>query len=258
MGLSSLAGLVIGIGFVLYSIFSGGSIKDFWDISSVYIVVGGTFGAMLVNYPGKEFLNSFKAIKKVVTYKKIDMNQTLKKILELAYVSKKNGLLALEPLCEDIQEDFFKKGVMLIVDGTSSDMTRSILELEIDLCVDRDAREQAFMLMVSKFAPAFGMIGTLIGLIKMLKNLQDVSTVGPSMAVALVTTFYGAFIANTIFIPLAGRLKYISGLDVIAKEMMIEGIISIQLGETPFMIEEKLKKYIEEAEKGKTDEETAK
>jgi chemotaxis protein MotA len=256
MGLSVIAGLGIAIGLIVYAIVSGGPIQDFVDIQSIMIVIGGTIGALMVNYPGKEFKLAGKALGKVLTYKKPNMNEILKKIIEMSYTSKKNGILALEAVAEEIDNAFLKRGIMLIVDGTPSDATRSILELEIDLSVQQDENEQGFMKTGGKMAPAFGMIGTLIGLIKMLKDLSDVSSVGPNMSVALITTFYGSFIANVVFVPLAGRLKYISDVDVVVKEMIVEGIVSIQMGESPYMIQEKLNKYIKDDEREKEVEQT--
>ena len=173
-----------------------------------------------------------RSVVRVITYKNKDLEALSKKIVELAYVSKKEGLLALESRVEDIGDDFLIKGIMLIIDGTNPELTQKALELEMDLLAKRDESEQAFMNTAAKYAPAFGMIGTLIGLIKMLKNLNDVSSVGPAMAVAIVTTFYGTVLANVLFIPLAGRLKYICDLDGLCREMVTEGILSIQSGET--------------------------
>lgn len=257
MGLSVIAGLIVAIGLVVYAIMSGGNINDFMHMQSALIVVGGTIGALMVSYPGKEFKVAGQAIGKVLTYKKPNMNEILKKIIEMSYTSKKNGILALEAVAEEIDNAFLKRGIMLIVDGTPSDATRSILELEIDLSVQQDNNEQEFMKTGGKMAPAFGMIGTLVGLILMLKDLSDVTSVGPNMSVALITTFYGSFIANVVFVPLANRLKYISDIEVIAKEMIVEGIVSIQMGESPYMIQEKLNKYIKEDEREKDVEQAA-
>jgi len=244
MGITSLVGLLMGAGFVVYAIVSGGSISDFIDASSVMIVIGGTFGAMLFNYPIERFIGGVKSFMKVVTYKEINRKELLDKIVELAYASKKEGLLALETYAEEIKEAFFKKGILLVVDGTSPELTRTILELDISIKEDQDKWEQDFMNDAAKFAPAFGMIGTLIGLIKMLSNLSDSDSLGPSMSIALITTFYGALLANVVFTPLAGRLKYISKFESESKEMIVEGILAIQSGESPFTIKEKLNTYI--------------
>lgn len=244
MGFTSLAGLILGAFFVIWAIVSDGSIKDFYEISSIFIVIGGTFGAMMFNYPLTSFIGGLKAFIRVITYKAVNRQELLDKIIELAYTSKKEGLLALENYASEIKEEFFKKGILLVVDGTSPELTKNILELDITLKEDQDKLEQDFMNDAAKFAPAFGMIGTLIGLIKMLKNLNDSETLGPSMSIALITTFYGALLANVVFTPLAGRLKNISKYECESKEMIVEGILSIQSGESPFTIKEKLSSYL--------------
>ena len=243
--------MVIAFGFVFLSIASGGAIGDFIDTDSLMIVCGGTAGALLLNYPIDAFMTAFKSFMKILSYKKKNLDDLLRKIIELAYMSKKEGLLALEAGAEDIQEPFFKKGIMLVVDGTSPELTKEALELDMALGDERSGNEQMFMLDAAKFFPAFGMIGTLIGLIKMLKNLSDASTLGPSMAIALITTFYGALLANVIFTPMAGRLKTMSAEDRIYKEMVVEGVLAIQSGETPYLIEEKLGSFIDKKKDAK-------
>jgi len=244
MGFTSIIGIVIAFGFVIFSIMSGGDINDFIDNQSIMIVFGGTMGAMLLNYPVEAFATAVKSFIKIVKYKKKNLDDVLRKIIELAYMSKKEGLLALEAGAEDIKEDFFRKGIMLVVDGTSPDLTKEALELDMTITEEKSGTEQMFMLDMAKFFPAFGMIGTLIGLIKMLKNLSDASTLGPSMAIALITTFYGALLANVVFTPMAGRLKLMSNEENIYREMVVEGVLAIQSGETPYLIEEKLGSFI--------------
>ncbi|MGI5877260.1 MAG: motility protein A [Christensenellales bacterium] len=252
MGLTALLGMLLGVILIFFSIVADGSpITDFYDFASVVIVFGGTFCSLLLQYPLESFAKAGRSVVKVLTYKNRDLDDLRKKIVELAYLSKKEGLLALESRVEEIGDEFLIKGIMLIIDGTNPELTKKALELEMDLLAQRDESEQAFMNTAAKYAPAFGMLGTLIGLIKMLKNLNDVSSVGPAMAVAIVTTFYGSFLANVLFIPLAGRLKYIDDLDSLRREMVTEGILSIQSGETPSIIEEKLGTYVEKSQRKK-------
>ncbi|NLG36796.1 MAG: motility protein A, partial [Clostridiales bacterium] len=169
MGMTALLGMLLGIGLVIFSIlFDGSPITDFFDLSSVMIVFGGTFCSLLLQYPLESFVKAGRSVVRVITYKNKDLEALSKKIVELAYVSKKEGLLALESRVEDIGDDFLIKGIMLIIDGTNPELTQKALELEMDLLAKRDESEQAFMNTAAKFSPAFGMIGTLIGLIKML------------------------------------------------------------------------------------------
>jgi chemotaxis protein MotA len=250
MGFTAVLGLLIGFGCILYGIINdGSSIATFYDLSSILIVIGGTAGAMLLQFPPQAFRKAVGSVIKVLTYRKKNLEDMKKTIVELAYVSKKEGLLALESRIEKLDEEFFKKGIMLIIDGTNPELTKKSLDLEMDLYLQRDEEEQKFMDAAGKFAPAFGMVGTLIGLIKMLKSLNDVASIGPAMAVAIVTTFYGALLANMLFIPMAGRLKYISTMEGLCREMIAEGILSIQTGETPSIIDEKLSTYVEKGKK---------
>jgi len=249
MGFTSLLGIVLSIGFVLYGILYGGKLGDFYDLSSIFITVGGTLGALMVNFTLEEFVKAGKSFVKVFTYQKINMESLRDQIVDMAYISKKEGLLALEARMEETKDPFFKKCLMLVIDGTNPELTKKTIELEMDLYLQQDEMEQKFLAAASKLAPAFGMIGTLIGLIQMLNNLNDSSTIGPSMAVALVTTFYGAIIANAICIPMGGRLKNISIAGDLARQMIAEGILSIQSGETPFVIREKLEVYLDKGKR---------
>ncbi|MFA5340347.1 MAG: MotA/TolQ/ExbB proton channel family protein [Clostridia bacterium] len=250
----ALVGVVLAILLVIYGILENGQIITFYDLPSIYIVIGGTIGALLCNYPLKDLITSIKAFTKVVKYKTPNRKAILDKIVELAYASKKEGLLALEKYTEEMKDDFFKKGLLLIVDGTSPEDARNTLESEISITEQHDKLIQDIYGQAAKLSPAFGMIGTLIGLINMLQKLNDVSNLGTSMSVALVTTFYGAFLANVLFIPAAGRLKFISDTEVENKTMMLEGILAIQAGESPYLIKEKLSSYIIKSGKEKKEE----
>lgn len=249
MGFTAIIGIIVAFGFVIFSIASGGDISEFIHMGSIMIVFGGSIGALLLNHPVEAFARALRSFIKILTYKKNNLEDVLRKIISLAYMSKKEGLLALETGAEDIEDPFFKKGVMLVVDGTSPEQTKEAMELEMSLVDEKSEEEQRFMLDAAKFFPAFGMIGTLIGLINMLQNLSDSEKLGPAMAVALVTTFYGALIANVIFTPMAGRLKTMNSEDRICKEMIIRGVLAIQSGETPYLIEEKLTAFTDKKNK---------
>jgi chemotaxis protein MotA len=240
----AIIGIALSIFLVFYSILLNGKLISFFDLPSIYITVGGTIGSLLCNYPLKSLLACGRGIVKVVKFKAPDKQAILDKIIELAYASKKEGLLALEKYTEEMTDEFLKKGVLLIVDGTKPEDARNVLESDISLTEQHDKLIQDVFNQAAKLAPAFGMIGTLIGLINMLGKLDDIGTLGDSMAVALVTTFYGSVIANVICIPIAGRLKCISDIEVENKTMMIEGIMAIQSGESPYLIKEKLSSYI--------------
>lgn len=247
----AVLGVVLAVAFVILSISQNGSIMDFYDEPSIFIVIGGTIGALLCNYPIKSLLSMGKAFILTIKFKAPNRQLILDKLVELSYASKKEGLLALERYTEEMKDEFFKKGVLLIVDGTSPEDARNTLESDIAIKEQQEKLVQDIYNQASKLAPAFGMIGTLIGLINMLKTLEDTATLGPSMSIALITTFYGALLANVLFIPVAGRLKYISDNEVECKTMILEGVLAIQAGESPYLIKEKLGSYIVKSGKEK-------
>lgn len=244
MDISTLIGIIAGMGLVLWGIMSTGQLGWFWSFSSALIVVGGTIAATFVAYPLNKVLETFKVVKKAFSNTDFKPGTIINEIIDLANVARREGLLALEEAVEQIQDEFLNKGVMLIVDGTDPELVKNILETELSFLEERHGQGQGLFDMMGTLAPAFGMIGTLIGLVVMLAQLDDPSTIGPSMAVALITTFYGSLMANLIFIPIAKKLKIKSREEVLLKEIMIEGLLSIQAGENPRIIEEKLKAFL--------------
>ena len=256
MDLATLIGILLGFGFMLMGIMLGGSLSSFWDTPSVVIVLGGTIAGTLVAFPLNKMKQAMPVLKKAFSSKELEPGDTISKIIDLANTARREGLLALEEASESLDDDFLQKGVMLIVDGTDPELVRNILETELAFLESRHSSGRGLFEMMGSLAPAFGMIGTLIGLVQMLQKLDDPSTIGPSMAVALITTFYGSVLANLIFIPIAAKLKVRSGEEILIKEIMVEGLLSIQAGENPRIIEEKLKAFLppttrKELQKGK-------
>ncbi|WP_353095303.1 MotA/TolQ/ExbB proton channel family protein [Tissierella praeacuta] len=244
MDIATVLGLISGIGFTVWGILQSGSLLDYWDFPSVVIVLGGTAAATFMAYPLKDISNIGKVLQKTFTYKSTSANDIIEDIINLANVARKEGLLSLEEYASKLDDDFLKKGIMLIVDGTDPDLVRNILETELMFLEERHGQGQGTLEAMGAFAPAFGMLGTLIGLINMLQKMDDPKAIGPNMSVALVTTFYGSLLANVIFLPLAKKLNVRSKSEVLIKELMIEGLLSIQAGENPRIIEEKLKTFI--------------
>ena len=234
----------MGLTFVIGGIATSGEFSSYFDFSSIVIVLGGTIASTITSYPIQNFLKTGKVIKKAFLHKEYSPDETIAKIIELANIARKEGLLSLEEQGEELDDDFLQKGIMLIVDGTDPELVRNILETELIFLEERHAEGQSIFETMGTYAPAYGMLGTLIGLINMLKHLDDPSTIGPNMSVALVTTFYGSFLANVIFLPLAGKLKIKSDKEILVKGLMVEGLLSIQAGENPRIIEEKLKTFI--------------
>jgi chemotaxis protein MotA len=244
MDIGTLAGILGGLGIVAWGILMGGSLGDFIDPPSLVIVFGGSFSAIFVAFPLSNVLGIGKIIGKTMKNNEFNAGQIIDKIIQLANVARREGLLSLEEAVSEINDDFLKKGVMLIVDGTDPELVKNILETELGNLMSRHSSGKALFDNLGSLTPAFGMVGTLIGLVQMLKKLDDPSTIGPSMAVALITTFYGSLFANLFFIPMANKLAVKSAEEVQVREIMIEGLLSIQAGENPRIIEEKLKSFL--------------
>lgn len=245
----TLVGLLSGIGLMLFGMLSGGTVKMFFDISSIAITVGGSFSALLINYP----LNEFKRIVKVLvqSFKETtkDSSEIVGQFSELSKKARREGLLSLEDDIEKIEDEFLRKGLQMVVDGIEPETIREILELEIGEMEKRHKDGSNMLRAWAGYAPAFGMLGTLIGLIQMLANLNDAGALGPGMSKALITTFYGSFLANLFLNPMAANLAYKSSLESTVREMMLEGVIAIQSGVNPRIVEEKLISYLNPIDK---------
>ena len=239
MDIATIAGIISGIVFIITSILLAGRLALFFDLASIMIVFGGVVAALLIAYPMPKFLEGLKTIKHAFGNVNLDPKTLIEQINELALAARKEGLLALEEMAHNLSDPFLQKGILLIVDGTDPELVRNILETELIFIETRHKDNQGFWGMIADLGPAWGMIGTLVGLIAMLDSLTDPTTIGPKMAVALVTTFYGSIIANFFATPIANKLKMKSNAEILLKQVMIEGLLSIQAGENPRVIEEK-------------------
>lgn len=249
MDLASVIGLGSALFFTIISIlinaeFNMGQAAGMIDIPSVMIVFGGTLGATLVSTQLPKAISGFKAFGKIFKLSENEPGAVIAEIIELANLARKEGLLALEEAVQSLENQFLKKGIMLIVDGTDPELVRSIMETELAYQEQRHAESRGVWDTVGSMAPAWGMIGTLIGLVMMLQNMSDPNSIGPSMSVALLTTFYGSLIANAVAIPASKKMKQMSVDELLIKEILIEGMLSIQAGENPRIIEEKLKAFL--------------
>ncbi|MDD4112086.1 MAG: motility protein A [Herbinix sp.] len=248
MDLASIIGLVLCAVVVMFGIVFGQDISvlgNFVHPPSILITLGGAFCSVLIMSPSlKEYLNYLKSFSLILKVQITNEEETIKQIISLSNVARKEGLLALEEAANGIDDEFLKKGVLLIVDGTDPELVRSILETELSCIEDRHANVVGFWDSLAAMGPAWGMIGTLIGLINMLQKMDDAKAIGPAMAVALITTFYGSVLANWICIPISTKLKAKNSNEVMVKELMVEGLLSIQAGENPRVIEEKLKSFL--------------
>ena len=242
MDLATIVGIVLCAVLIAAAIVLGGNPLMFVDINSILIVVGGTIGATLVRNPLAAVLGSFKVVMKAFTVKLPDPAALIDEVVTLSRKARKEGMLALENV--PIEYPFLAKAVSLCVDGVDVDQIRGILEADMGAMAGRHRRGAQILEGIAEMAPAFGMIGTLIGLVQMLATMDDPSSIGPAMAVALLTTLYGALIANVACIPLAGKLKLRSEEELTAMVVCLEGCIGLSEGDNPGAIEQKLKSYL--------------
>jgi chemotaxis protein MotA len=239
---ASLTGIICGLTLIIVSILIGGDLQSFVNLPGLMIVIGGTLAAILITFQFDDVKSACKAAIFVFSSRKLDANEVVATMVELCKVSRKQGLVALSRL--EFESAFLKKACMLIADGAKEDIIRDTLNIEIDSMKQRHTIQQDVFVKMSAYAPAFGMLGTLIGLVQMLQNLSDPDSVGPSMAVALLTTFYGSFFAFMICGPIAGKLKARTMSECISLEIMFAGATSIIQENNPTMVYEKLSSYI--------------
>ena len=245
MDIATIIGVVGGLGMTIMAILtSGGSVLTYVDLPSVFMTVIGSYLCLYTNFRISEVLGIFNIIGLAFKIPKFGEQAIITKLMAFSDKARREGLLALEEELEDLDDEFMKKGLRLVVDGTDAAIIRELMDNELSQMQDRHAGKIAMVDSWSKLAPGMGMLGTVTGLIAMLKNLEDKSTIGPNMAVALITTFYGAFMANVILIPLMGKLKDQDAAETKVKEMMIEGVLSIQAGDNPRILALKLLSFL--------------
>ena len=249
MDIGTIVGILGAFGLVIFAITLGGSLGSFIDAVSIVIVCGGTVGVTLVNYPLPDVLNVFKILIKTFVSKLSKPKDLVDKIVELAQIVRKDGILALEERIDEIEDDFLRKGVQMAIDGQEAGDIEDILYMEMDKLEARHKHGADIFLAIGTFAPAMGMIGTLVGLVLMLQNMEDPSSIGPAMSVALLTTFYGAMIANIFFLPMSGKLKARSKEELLNYEICISGVLSILAGSNPRIVEEKLFGFLPPSER---------
>ncbi len=258
MDLASLLGLLICIVLVIFGMINsaGGimGISYFINAPSALITFGGAIFATMASVSMTNFVGGLKSFTRIFKPVNVKIPEMITQIIELSNIARKEGLLSLEEAAGNLEDEFMKKGIMLIVDGTDPELVRGILETELNSIDERHKTKSGFWDTLAAMGPAWGMIGTLVGLICMLQNMTDVSTLGPKMGVALITTFYGSVLANWICTPCSNKLQYNNNMEIRAKEIMIEGLLSIQAGENPRVIEEKLKSFLAPNERTGSDE----
>jgi chemotaxis protein MotA len=244
LDLSTVIGIGAAFGLMLMAILQGGPLSIFFNVPSLLIVVGGTIGNTLVHYPFSDVFDALNVAKKTFRYKEMSINNLIAQLMEFANKARKEGILALQGAMENVDDEFLKKAMQMAVDGQEPETLRSMLNTEIEYIQMRHNKGADIFTSIAAYAPAMGMVGTLIGLVQMLQTMDDPATIGPAMAVALLTTFYGAVIANILCSPMAGKLRNRSASEVLVKTLIIEGMQSILSGENPRIMEQKLHAFI--------------
>jgi len=244
-------GLIVGILVFVFGVLYGNDLESFLmfiDIPSMIIVLGGLTAALFISFPLHEMKNMFVVIRQAFSSEEADLNELIQLFVHFSDRARREGLLALEAEVDDVKDPFIKKGILLAVDGIDSDVIVDIMNAEITALEERHRKSRALLEKAGEYAPAWGMLGTLIGLILMLNELDDPSTLGPSMATAIITTLYGSLLANLVFIPLAAKLERKTEKEIFVKQFIVEGVIGVQSGQNPKLLEEKLSAFLSKKE----------
>lgn len=242
MDFATIFGLLGGFGIVMLAMYLGGSLALFVNWPSICIVLIGTVMIVMMKFGLMQYLSAIKVALKAFFFKTDHPEDLIEISVELADAARKGGLLSLEG--RQVDNEFLQKGIQLLVDGHEPEMVRSMLTKDMLLTVDRHDSGQNIFRSMQEVAPAMGMIGTLIGLVQMLANMSDPNTIGPAMAIALLTTLYGAMLANMVAAPIAGKLGLRSAQEMMTKSLIIDALVGIQNGQNPRVIEEMLKNYL--------------
>ena len=244
MDIATVIGLIMGTGLLLWAIMGKSDLGAFADGGSVAIVFGGSISAVLVAFPVRNVLGTAKVLKNCLFSRSRDPVELIGSMVKYAEVARRDGILALENVTADIRDPFLVSGIQMAVDGTDPDLIESVMMNDLEAVEARHADGKSILETFGRFAPAFGMVGTLIGLVIMLQNMDDPNKIGPAMAVALLTTMYGAVAANLIALPLAEKLGLRSREESLIKMIVIRGVMAIQSGDNPRIVEQKLKTFL--------------
>ena len=256
MDITTFLGIFSGFALMVLAINSGGGLSWFISVPSMMIVMGGTLATTLIHYSLSDVLGVFKIVRNAFFHKMPDYTKEIAKVIDFSKVARREGILALERLKNELDEPFFAKGIELAIDGLEPKSIMEMMGTELEYTEERHKKGAEIFTTMGTFAPAMGMLGTLIGLVQMLMVMDDPKSIGPAMAIALITTFYGSLLANLLFLPIAGKLKLRSQQEAQLKQLIIEGITSIQFGDNPRVVEQKLNVYLAPSERKSSFEET--
>jgi len=244
MDLATTIGLLAGAGMLLWALWSGGDIGAYWNTPSVVLVGGGSVFVVLTTQALDRFIALFAVLKRSLLVRRQSVARTIEQIIKLGELARREGVLSLENTLDNIEDDFLSNGIRLVIDGTAAGEIEQILDGELDAMDQRHSQGKGILETFGKYAPALGMIGTLVGLVAMLGNLDDPSQIGGGMAVALLTTLYGAVMANMFFLPLADKLSYRHEEEMLLRTVMLKGILSLQAGDNPRVTQAKLSVFL--------------
>jgi len=243
--IATIFGLIVGWTLTILSVVVGGNaLRAYFDVPSVILVIFGGFCAVIISFPIASLKRLPKVLTKTIFAKPQDPGELIKKLVSYAEIARRDGILSLESMTSQMGDPFIVRAIGMAVDGTDPELIESILESEVENEVARHQQGKALLDAYAKYAPAFGMIGTLLGLVAMLQNMDDPSKIGPGMAVALLTTLYGALIANLVCLPMADKLALRAGEEAFTKAIIIRGVMSIQQGDNPRIVEQKLLTFV--------------
>ncbi len=244
MDIATVAGIFSGLTLIVLAIAQGSSPAAFLHVPSMMATIGGTIAATFVNFPLRTVFGVVGIVKKTLLHKMPEPAVLITTMVKYAEKARREGMLALEDESENEPDEFLRKGLRLAVDGTDPQLLQKILQNDISALEGRHQIGQSVLTAMGTFAPAFGMIGTLIGLVQMLSSITSPEGIGAGMAIALLTTFYGALMANILFLPMAGKLRTRSKEELLLRDLIVEGIVAIQTGDSPRVVEEKLKSFL--------------
>ena len=246
MDLATVIGLLLGAGLVGFAIVSGAGdqVGAFLDPKSAMIVIGGALASVMVSFPLAVFLRSGKVISKAFMHKDESVKDVITDLVRYAEIARRDGILSLENATREARDPFIVKGIQMAVDGTDPELIEQIMNSELDAIADRHDQGKSVFDAMGRYAPAYGMIGTLVGLVIMLMNMDDPDAIGPGMAVALLTTMYGAIFANMFALPIADKLGKRNDEELLRKTIVLRGVMSIQAGDNPRIVEQKLKTFL--------------
>lgn len=255
MDLATIIGIILAVVSLLSAVvLEGGHLASLLNLPAAIIVIGGTFGATITCFPINEIKKFPQWLMVAIKERQTDAHEMIRTIVELAETARREGILKLENLVEELENDFLRQGINLVIDGTDYEVTKAILRTELELMQERHGTGAKFFETAGGYAPTMGIIGTVMGLVHVLGQLSDTGNLGAAIAVAFLATFYGVATANVFWLPIAAKLKLRSNNEMIAREIIMEGVLSIQAGESPRIIEDRLKSFLPPNERQKSDE----